>query len=177
MQRLHKLSRRVDRHSKTCRDCNSTCSQEIQGQTGSLHQTNAIAKPGIRLCPHGSLCDPQKALLVRVLCYAKYHSRFGEKYRRSPANGKQERTCFSSERKKRLFLFQGKERGRSFCNVTKGTKSTEKGRRLPLPFSNPSPLTNGNRTNLNVKTSPQWLELRTGTGCLWPGPAPHRRER
>ena len=41
------------------------------------------------------------------------------------------RTCFFSK---------GKRKGRSFCTVTKGTKNTEKGRGIPLPFSIPSPL-------------------------------------
>ena len=102
MQRLHKLSRRVDSHSKTCRDCNSTCSQEIQGQTGSLHQTNAIAKPGIRLCPHGSLCDPQKALLGTFLALEKSTAvPLLTESRKEPVSLPRERKDYSSSKGKR----------------------------------------------------------------------------
>ena len=124
------------------------CRLAVQWQTKSLHKTNAIAKPGIRLCPQGSRCDPRKRFWIRVLCAAKYHFRFGEKYhpvllltesRKEPAPLPRGRKDYS--------FSKGKRKGRSFCDVTKGTKSTEKGRRLPLPFSNPTPLTNkGDRT-------------------------------
>ena len=102
MQRLHKLSRRVDRHSKTCRDCNSICSQEIQGQTGSLHQTNAIAKPDPRLCPYGSRCDPQKALLGTFLALEKSTAvPLLTESRKEPVSLPRERKDYSSSKGKR----------------------------------------------------------------------------
>ena len=86
-----------------------------------------------------------------------------EKYHPSPCYGKQERTCISSKRKEEHSFSKGKRKGRSFCTVTKGTKNTEKGRRLPLPFSNPSPLTNGGIEPFRYALSLQQLQDRKET--------------
>ena len=69
----------------------------------------------------------------------------------SPCFGKQERNCSFSK---------GKRKGRSFCTVTKGTKNTEKGRGIPLPFSIPSPLTNGAGQTFRYALSFQQLQDR-----------------
>ena len=49
-----------------------------------------------------------------------------------------------------MLLFQGKREGRSFCHITKGIKKTEKGRGIPLPFSNPIPLPSAGKANYLV---------------------------
>ena len=111
------------------------CRLAIQGQTKSLYKMNAIAKPGIRLCPNGSLCDPQKALLGTFAASGKSTIvPLLTESRKEPVS------LFKG--KGRTHLFQEEKKRRSFCDVTKGTKNTEKGRGIPLPFSNPSPLTN-----------------------------------
>ena len=59
-----------------------------------------------------------------------------------PVYGEESTTLPLSESRKHGCSFsKGKRKGRSFCIVTKGTKNTEKGRGIPLPFSIPSPLT------------------------------------
>ena len=88
--------------------------------------------------PYGSRRDPWGALLVYLQSNVPFSSA-EEKYHR-PCYGKQGKTCFSSKRKEEYSFSKGKRKGRSFCTVTKGTKNTEKGRGIPLPFSIPSPL-------------------------------------
>ena len=75
---------KVDSHSKTLPRLQQHCSRASQWQTDSLHQANAIAKPGIRLCPHGSLCDPQKVLLGTCTLRSKVPFCFGKKYHPVP---------------------------------------------------------------------------------------------
>ena len=58
-----------------------------------------------------------------------------------PASGAGKKPAPLPRGRKECSFSKGKRKGRSFCNVTKGTKNTEKGRGIPLPFSIPSPLT------------------------------------
>ena len=134
--------------ARPCRTCNSTGVV----QAGTDRQSAGNKRDSKAGFPASPLTDRsairKKHFWVRVLCCAKYHFRFGEKYhpvllltesRKEPAPLPRGRKDYS--------FSKGKRKGRSFCDVTKGTKSTEKGRRLPLPFSNPTPLTNkGDRT-------------------------------
>ena len=61
-----------------------------------------------------------------------------EKYHR-PCYGKQGKTCFSSKRKEEHSFSKGKRKGRSFCDVTKGTKNTEKERGDSPSLFKPNP--------------------------------------
>ena len=128
--------------ARHCRDCKST----VVVHSGADFQpagNKRNRKAGDPALLQGSLCDPRKSAFG-------YFSRFGEKYHPSPCYGKQERSCSSSKRKEDYSFSKGKGEGRSFCTVTKGTKNTEKGRRLPLPFSNPTPLTNEGKATFPV---------------------------
>ena len=102
--------RKVGHHSKTLQNLQQHCSRASRYRLKvCTKQTQSQSRiPGFASKDRCAIRE--KALLVRVLCYAKYHSRFGEKYHPSPCFGKQERTCISSKRKERLFLFQGKEK-------------------------------------------------------------------
>ena len=55
--------RKVGHHSKTLQGLQEHYSQAVQEQTESLQETNAIAKPGIRLCPTDRGAIREKALL------------------------------------------------------------------------------------------------------------------
>ena len=136
-------------------------------QTKSLHKTNAIAKPGIRLCPTDRCAIRKKRFWILLPRLAKVSSvspsRGGrvpllhgremvlllcdQKYHPVPLLREAGTNLLLFQEEGKSVLFRKEKKSRFFCNVTKGTKNTEKGRRLPLPFSNPTPLTNkGDRT-------------------------------
>ena len=68
-----------------------------------------------------------------------YFSRFGEKYHPSPCFGKQERTCISSKRKERLFLFQGKEKRMFLLYCDKRNQKHRKGKEASPSLFKPNP--------------------------------------
>ena len=93
-----------------------TCSPE---QTFSLHKTNAIAKPGIRLCPSRIAVRSAKRTFGYFSCAEeKYHPSPCSQSRNEPVSLPRGRKDYSSSK--------GKREGRSFCHSTKGTKNTEK---------------------------------------------------
>ena len=77
--------------------------------------------------------------------------RYGKNSMKTSVSGV-EKNLFLSKRKEECSFSKGKRKGRSFCDVTKGTKNTEKGRGIPLPFSNPTPLTSAGKANFLVCT-------------------------
>ena len=129
----------MDRHSRTLQHLQQCCRLAVQGRPFSLYQTNAMAKPGIRLCPTD--CGAIRRAHFWCTCKATYpfpalrKSTIVPLLREAGTN----LLLFQEEGKSVLFLTE--KNTLSFCNVTKGTKNTEKGRGIPLPFSLPYPLT------------------------------------
>ena len=85
--------------------------------------------------------------------------RYGKNSMKTSVSGV-EKNLFLSKRKEECSFSKGKRKGRSFCDVTKGTKNTEKGRGIPLPFSNPTPLTNGAGQTFRYALNFQQLQNR-----------------
>ena len=117
---------------KMSADRQQYCRLAIQGQTKSLYKMNAIAKPGIRLCPTDRCAIRKKRFWVLFSKARKVPS--------SPCYGKQERDCSSTKRKERLFLFQGKEKRMFLLYCDKRNQKHRKGKEAspslfdPIPF-------------------------------------------
>ena len=99
-------------------------------------------------CPSRIAVRSAKSALLVYLQSNVPFSCAEEKYHR-PCYGKQGKTCFSSKRKEEHSFSKGKRKGRSFCDVTKGTKSTEKGRRLPPSLFKPIPFDKWGQSHLS----------------------------
>ena len=140
MQSQHRLCVKWIGKATFCRNCNSTVVVQSGTDKKSV-QNERNRKAGDPALPHGSQRDPRKSAFGTCTLLRKVPFSLWRKVPSFPCYGKQERSCSSSK---------GKRKGRSFCDVTKGTKNTEKGRRLPLPFSNPIPLTNEGDRNFPV---------------------------
>ena len=77
--------RKMDHHSKTLQNLQQHCSRASRYRLKVCTKQTQSQSRGSGFAPKDRCAIREKALLVRVLCYAKYHSRFGEKYHRSPA--------------------------------------------------------------------------------------------
>ena len=135
--------RKMDHHSKTLQNLQQHCSRASRYRLKVCTKQTQSQSRGSGFAPKDRCAIREKALLGTFLALEKSTTR-------PPASGSRNEPASLPRERKDYSSSKGKRKGRSFCTVTKGTKSTEKGRRLPLPFSNPSPLTNGGKATFPV---------------------------
>ena len=140
----------MDHHSKTLQGLQQHCSRAFRSRLSACRKQTQSQSRGSGFAPRIAVRSAKKRFWYVYFATQSTILALEKSTTRPPASGSRNEPASLPRERKDYSSSKGKRKGCSFCTVTKGTKNTEKGRRLPLPFSNPSPLTNGGKATFPV---------------------------